>query len=44
MRIGAAIDPWGKSKPGELSNGAKVEVCLKEHDDGRWMVSKIVSS
>lgn len=41
--IGEAIIAWGKSKPGELSNGAKVEVCLKEHDDGRWMVSKIVS-
>ncbi|MGY8746404.1 MAG: hypothetical protein ACKVG2_07630, partial [Candidatus Poseidoniales archaeon] len=41
--IGEATIGWGKSKPGELSKGAKVEVCLQEHDDGRWMVSKIVS-
>tara|TARA_B110000459_G_scaffold157147_1_gene172054 strand:- start:3163 stop:6723 length:3561 start_codon:yes stop_codon:yes gene_type:complete len=41
--IGEATISWGKSKTGELSNGAKVEVCLKEHDDGRWIVSKIVS-
>ena len=41
--IGEAIIAWGKSKPGELSKGVKVEVCLQEHDDGRWMVSKIVS-
>ena len=41
--IGEATIAWGKSKPGELSKGAKVEVCLNEHDDGRWIVSKIVS-
>jgi cellulose biosynthesis protein BcsQ len=45
--IGEATIAWGKSKPGELSQGAKVEVCLNKQEDEelgtRWLVSKIVS-